>query len=198
MRNKTIILLVVAAALVALFLAVRQGPTTADSRAPTAQSENPMPSSAAPRDEPQTADAPSDELTPEQIDALITASARITRGDGTVLNLRSLDGEFARVQVEPNEVLAVQLFLRDLVAGRGVLVEADHGGSINHRLGPLALQPKAANATLEFQYAVGGHPGKYTILVSQGGRQELLEFYVGPEQPRGQAGPTRNFTPDNT
>lgn len=144
-----------------------------------------------------SSETPSDELTPEMIERLTTATARILRADGSALVLRSVDGEFERVRVEPNEVLTVRLNLRNLDPQQPVLIEADHGGSLNRRLGPLVVQPKTKDEAIEFQYAVGGHRGKYTLIVCQGDRQELLEFRAGPEPPTGQAGPPRSFNPED-
>ncbi|MBU1693618.1 MAG: hypothetical protein KKC51_06605 [Verrucomicrobia bacterium] len=204
MKMKSILLalaLTFVAALGVLFLAVRRGSAPVAGRSPPAPPDSPLAAESVPEpselpDELQTAGMLSDELTPELMEALTTAIARIRRGDGSALDLRAVDGEFERVQVEPNEVLTVRLILRNLDASRAVLIEADHGGSINHRLGPLTIQPKTANETFEFQYAIGGHPGKYTLIVSQGSRQELLEFRAGPEPPTGQAGPPRIFNPE--
>ena len=51
---------------------------------------------------------------------------------------------------------------------------------------------------VEFDFAIGGNTGRYTLMVSQGGRQELMEFQAGPEPPTGQVGPSRIFNPDHT
>lgn len=130
---------------------------------------------------------------PAEPQDLTTAEAQITRGDGSAVEMRAIDGEFARLQVEPNEILGIRLALRNLDAGRPVQIDADNGGSINRRLGPLVLVPDPASPELAFSYALGPHRGKYTLLVSQGRRQELLEFSVGPDAPLGQPGPIRSF-----
>jgi len=142
--------------------------------------------------------AASESVTPEMLESLTTATAQIVRGDGSQEDIRSIDGEFDRVQVEPNEHLKIRVALRGFDASRPVWVEADNGGSLNQRVGPLALQPAADNGAIEFDYAIGGNTGRYTLFVSQGGRQELLEFRAGPEPPTGQAGPIRIFNPDRT
>ena len=137
-------------------------------------------------------------VTPEMLESLTTATAQIVRGDGSREDLRSIDGEFDRVQVAPNEHLKIRVALRGLDASRPVWVEADNGGSLNQRVGPLVLPPAADNGAIEFDYAIGGNTGRYTLFVSQGGRQELLEFRAGPEPPTGQSGPTRIFNPEHT
>ena len=134
----------------------------------------------------------------EEPEGPITATAQITRGDKSVIEARSLDGEFARILVEPNEVLTIRLALSGFDPNREVRVDADNGGSLNRRLGPLTLPPNQDGNTLEFQYAAGGHRGKYTLYVRQGQRREFMEFWVGPEPPRGQPGPEREFNPDRT
>lgn len=147
----------------------------------------------------------SDKPIPEMLDsgpadaiALTTATAQITRRDGTVLDLKTRDSEFARLIVEPNEVLTIRLALRNYDAGRPVRIDADNGGSLNRRLGPLVINPADGSDAIEFQYAAGGHRGKYTVVVTQGDREELLEFRVGPEPLTGQAGSLRIFSPNNT
>ena len=142
------------------------------------------------------AQAATEAVTPEMIESLTTATAQIVRGDGSKEAIRSVDGEFDRVQVEPNEHLKIRLALRDFDSGRAVLVEADNGGSLNQRVGPLVLPPAAGEDAIEFDYAIGGNTGRYTLMVSQDGRQERLEFRAGPEPPTGQAGPIRIFNPD--
>ena len=73
------------------------------------------------------AQAATEAVTPEMIESLTTATAQIVRGDGSKEAIRSVDGEFDRVQVEPNEHLKIRLALRDFDSGRAVLVEADNG-----------------------------------------------------------------------
>lgn len=122
-----------------------------------------------------------------------TATARIIRGDGSQAEIRSIDHEYERLLVEPNEILKIRVALKDGMAHSPILVEADNGGSLNRQVGPLALQPSAQDEAIEFEYAVGGNPGKYTLFVSQGNRQEFMEIWAGPEMPVGQAGPPRAF-----
>jgi hypothetical protein len=142
------------------------------------------------------AEAATEAVTPEMLESLTTATAQIVRGDGSKEAIRSVDGEFDRVQVEPNEHLKIRLALRGFDSGREVLVEADNGGSLNRRVGPLVLQPAAGEDAIEFDFAIGGNTGRYTLMVSQDGRQERMEFRAGPEPPTGQAGPIRIFNPD--
>jgi hypothetical protein len=189
--------LLAVAVLSALFLAVRGGkvsPTdnlraggSLSAVAPTQPAESMIKSS--PANVEETAAEPI---------AIPTATAQITRADKSVLEIRAIDGEFARVHVEPNEVLTIRLVLKNFDSGSKVRIDADFGGCLNHRLGPLVIEPKAGDDAVAFQYAVGGHRGKYTLLVLQGARQELFEFWVGPEPQTGQAGPMRVFHPDNT
>ncbi len=144
------------------------------------------------------AKAADEELTPEMIESLTTATAQVVRGDGSRVDIRSIAGEFDRLLVDPNENLKIRVALRGFDAGRPILIEADNGGSLNRRVGPLVLQPAAGDGAIEFDYAIGGNTGRYTLFVSQGGRQELMEFRAGPEPPTGQSGPTRIFNPDHT
>lgn len=139
----------------------------------------------------------SDEMAPADLEPVATATAQIVRGDGSRIEVRSIDREFERLLVETNEVLSIRIALTEVDPRRTVLVEADHGGCLNRSLGPLVLQPTAADGTIEFQYAVGGNKGKYTLFVSQGSRQELMSFYAGREPPTGQSGPPRFFKPES-
>ena len=122
-----------------------------------------------------------------------TATAQITRGDGRQVELRSIDHEYERLLVDPNEVIKIRVVLKECRAESPILVEADNGGSLNRQIGPLALQPAAQDGAIEFEYSIGGNPGKYTLFFSQGVRQEFMEFWAGPEMPVGQAGPPREF-----
>jgi hypothetical protein len=130
----------------------------------------------------------------EEPEGPITATAQIVRGDNSIIEAKLIDGEFGRIQVEPNEVLTIRLAMKGLEANREVRIEADHGGSLNRKLGPLALRPAPGTDSIEFQYAVGGFRGRYALLVMQGQRQELLEFWAGPPKPQGQPGPYRDFS----
>ena len=134
----------------------------------------------------------------EEPEGPITATAQIVRGDNSVVEAKSLDGEFARILVEPNEVLKVRLAMTGLEPNREVRIDADNGGSLNRKLGPLTLAANGGAQPVEFQYAVGKHRGKYTLFVRQGTRQEFMEFWVGPEPPQGKPGPDRVFNPDRT
>lgn len=136
------------------------------------------------------------EMVSAEIEPDATATAQIVRGDGSRVEVRSIEREFERLMVDTNEVLSIRIALNDVDPRRTVLVEADNGGCLNRRLGPLVLQPAAADGAIEFQYAIGGSKGKYTLFVSQGARQELLEFFAGQEPATGRSGPPRNFKPE--
>ena len=180
----------------ALWLQRQSGPEKAESV--SGKGQEGLPGLTTPEGVAAGAAAAAESVTPEMLESLTTATAQIVRGDGSREDLRSIDGEFDRVQVAPNERLKIRVALRGLDASRPVWVEADNGGSLNQRVGPLVLQPAADNGAIEFGYAIGGNTGRYTLFVSQGGRQELLEFRAGPEPPTGQSGPTRIFNPEHT
>ena len=137
-----------------------------------------------------------DEVAPAALEPVATATAQIVRGDGSRMDVRSIDREFERLMVETNEVLSIRVTLNEVDPRRTILVEADHGGCLNRRLGPIVLQPSTIDGSIEFQYAVGGNKGKYTLFVSQGDRQELMSFYAGREPSTGQSGPPRTFKPE--
>ena len=138
----------------------------------------------------------STEPTPEMLESLTTATAQITRGDGSRLDIRSIDHEYDPLTVDPNEKLKMRVALKGYDKSRPILIEADNGGSLNQKVGPLSLMPDSENGVVEFQYAVGGNTGNYTLFLSQGDRQEFMELWAGPEMPVGQSGPTRSFNPE--
>ncbi len=143
------------------------------------------------------ADAPAPvdgEPTPEELDKLTTATGEVVRADGSRVAIRSVDGEFGRLAAELNEPVRVRVWLRGADTSRPVWVEADNGGCLEGRAGSL-LADCDADGGIEFSYALGGNTGKYTLMLSQGARQELLEFWVGKETPMGQPGPVRVFKP---
>lgn len=145
--------------------------------------------------EPAIVDVPapvSGEPTPEELDKLTTATGEVVRADGSRVAIRSVDGEFGRLPAEANEPVRVVVKLRGADTSRPVWVEADNGGCLEGRAGSLLVDCDA-DGGIEFSYALGGNTGKYTLMLSQGARQELLEFWVGQETPMGQPGPVRVF-----
>lgn len=144
---------------------------------------------------PAVADIPAtiaSEPTPEELDKLTTATGEVVRADGSRVAIRSVDGEFGRLPAEANEPVRVVVKLRGADTSRPVWVEADNGGCLEGRAGSLLVDCDA-DGGIEFSYALGGNTGKYTLMLSQGARQELLEFWVGQETPMGQPGPVRVF-----
>jgi hypothetical protein len=139
-----------------------------------------------------------DGVTPELLDSLTTAVAQIIRGDGSKVDMRSIDGEFDYLLVEPNEHLRIRVALKNADDAAPVRIEADNGGSLNRRVGPIVMTPNPGHRSVEFDYSVGGNTGRYTLLISQGRRQERMEFRAGPEPPLGKPGPQRIFNPQTT
>lgn len=135
------------------------------------------------------------EPTPEELDKLTTATGEVVRADGSRVAIRSVDGEFGRLTAEANEPVRIAVKLRGADTSRPVWVEADNGGCLEGRAGSLLVDCDAEGG-IEFSYALGGNTGKYTLMLSQGARQELLEFWVGKETPMGQPGPVRVFKPN--
>ena len=193
-----IVVLIAAANLGLALLAKRQGggklvEGASNTQAVSTEVSGGVPDSANPESNEGVAHLPATEPTPEMLESLTTATAQITRGDGSKVDIRSIDHEFDRLLVEPNENLMIRVALRDLDANRPILVEADNGGSLNRKVGPLALLPATGDGAIEFEYSIGGNEGKYTLFLSQGNRQEFIELWAGPEMPVGQAGPPRTF-----
>lgn len=194
----SIIVLTVVALLGLAFWVQRQGKQAGVAGQPGAAVSSEAPEEGLDPAKPEVAGVAREEVTPELIETLTTATAQVVRGDGRQVDVRSIDGEFDRLLVDPNERLKIRVALRGFDVRRPVLVEADNGGSLNQRVGPLVLQPAAGDGAVEFDFAIGGNTGRYTLLVSQDGRQERMEFRAGPEPPTGQGGPSRNFNPERT
>lgn len=128
----------------------------------------------------------------------ITATAQITRGDKSVTEAKSLDGEFARMLVAPKEVLNIRLSLNDFDPAQQIRVEVDNGGNLNGQFGSLSLRPSAGESAVDFRYTLGPDRGKYTVFVTHGNRQEQFDFWVGPELPQAKPVPWRDFTPKDS
>lgn len=96
-----------------------------------------------------------------------------------------------RILLGPNELVFIELDGAGLDASTPVSLRADNGGLLNEQ----ALRPEiTASPGERFSFRAGGDRGLYTVTVSQRGRTETLEFWVGSEPPQGEAGPPRNFT----
>lgn len=120
------------------------------------------------------------------------------RASGSSFELASLDGEFERVVAEAGEVFEISLRATRFASGRAVRIDADHGGSLDRRSGPIESLVAGPGGEIAFTYAVGGHRGRYTVEVSQGQTRELFEFWVGPQPPQGDAGTARAFSAPET
>lgn len=106
-----------------------------------------------------------------------TARAVVLRADGRRLELSAEDHEFAPLEVAANEALELRVELRDGDAKSPVLLEADNGGILEGQPGSVARMPDSGGG-VEFRYVAGGNTGKYTVCLSQGRRQEMMEIWV--------------------
>ncbi len=129
-------------------------------------------------------------------EAPVSARGRILRRDGTKEAVEFIDGECDGLSADFNEPLYIRLHLENVRTGQPVRLEADNGGVLNQTFGTAVVMPDADSGEIGFEYVLGGHSGRYTVYITQGDRQEVLEFRVGPEPPRGEAGPPRFFNPD--
>lgn len=132
----------------------------------------------------------------ESSENAITATAILTRADGSQLELTAIDREFERISLLPGETVRLQVALISAAPGHAFTVETGHGGNINGTRGLAAVTPR--NGRIEFTFSAGGHRGKYPVFIYQGNRQEVLDFFVGDEAPTGQAGPARFFNNKNS
>lgn len=187
---------VVLALALVVFFASRRNPNMTGATGPMEGRALSRPPGTLPHAESQTRPTTTQLTPPIDSKGPITATAQIVRSDNSVIEAESLDGEFARILVEPKEVLTIRLALNGLDPNRDVRIDADNGGSLNRKLGPLTLPPTPGEDAVQFHYALGPHRGKYTLYVRQGQRREFMEFWVGPEPPRGRPGPLREFNPD--
>lgn len=109
----------------------------------------------------------------------LTARGVVSGADGRRLELSALDHEFAPLEVAANESLEFRVELRDADVSAPVLLEADNGGILDGRPGACAKMPDSGGG-VEFRYVAGGNTGKYTVCLSQGRRQEMMEIRVRP------------------
>lgn len=108
--------------------------------------------------------------------------------------LLSLDGEFARVVVQPGEVFQVNIQSQRFNGDKPIRIDADNGGTLNREFGPIENLVAGAAGDFSFSFALGEHRGLYTVEASQGDQRELFEFWVGMEPPSGSPGPSRVFS----
>lgn len=125
----------------------------------------------------------------------VTARVRMVRADGSESQIELVDGEYGTIPADFNEPLRIHARLENLHRDQPIRLEADNGGVINRTQGTVAVMPDGETGDVEFEYVLGGHQGRYTVYMTQGHRQEVLEFRIGPEPPRGEAGPPRFFNP---
>ena len=85
--------------------------------------------------------------------------------------------EFPRETVPPNGTVQVELKYPQSMKGEEVRLTVVDGGKVRtaaHR-GLLAIDE---NGRAEFSFIAGTHPGIYRVMVSRGGRQHVLQFWV--------------------
>lgn len=123
----------------------------------------------------------------------VTATAVVSREKGEKINLKSVDGLFKQVILSPAESIQIDLDLSRFDQSRQIRLIANNGGSINRKIGPTVVDPSGETHTT-FTFGVGATTGAYTVEIMQGTRTEMLDFWVGPLPPRGEAGPNRTFT----
>src|SRR5215210_4860269 len=70
-----------------------------------------------------------------------------------------------------------------------VRIEAPNGGSLNNQRKSIRADAGKAAGKLDFDFAAGATPGRYTVEIHHNERTETLEFWVGKEPPVGRAGP---------
>ncbi|MEY2584141.1 MAG: hypothetical protein QOD80_167 [Verrucomicrobiota bacterium] len=120
----------------------------------------------------------------------IIAETRITRPSRS--SSFTLDSSDERIKLDPRESIRLNLKLHP---GKGkVRFVAPNGGSINRGGGHSEVDPPGSGQSIDLGFEVGESPGRYTLEVSQGQATKIVEFWVGPEPPRGAAGPPLTFT----
>lgn len=129
-------------------------------------------------------------------EGLVTATAALRRQSGETLPLKSVEGLFKQVLLDPVETVQVSLDLEHFDQTKPVRLVANNGGSINRRVGPTVIDPATSGPRAEFTFGVGATRGAYTVEVLQGTRTELFDFWVGPLPPRGDPGPARESNSD--
>jgi hypothetical protein len=105
---------------------------------------------------------------------------------------QTLDSPDEKIYVDPGESVSVNA---QLTTGTGdVELLAPNGGAINDADGKAITTP-TEDGRVSFSFQAGTASGHYTVEMSRGQSTEILEFWVGPEPPLGQPGPSLTFTP---
>jgi hypothetical protein len=97
-----------------------------------------------------------------------------------------------RMLIDPGESVRLNLVLNP--RKETVRLEVPNGGMVNHKPGVSEVAATAAGQAMRIEFAAGTNPGRYTLEISQGNAKSILEFWVGPEPPRGRPGPALTFT----
>lgn len=112
-------------------------------------------------------------------------------GKGEPTKLTGADGLFDRVMVEANAPLKVKFTLPNLTIGKDIIVSAPNGGKISRADGgELRFTAKANSQDLNLVFQPGISLGAYSVIVMHQGVSQTLDFWVGPQHPLGQPGPT--------
>lgn len=110
------------------------------------------------------------------------ATAAITFANGSSLQVTSGSGRFPLVAATASENLKVQLQF-PANAKAGLIVQSLDGGVVSS-----ADSTVSAGGSSMLQFTPGTQPGLYRVLLNQGDRLAILQFWVGDPQ-RPNAGP---------
>lgn len=85
-----------------------------------------------------------------------------------------------RYTLEPLEELKVHIRKKDLPADATIFVYTIHGGRVNGEISSTVTAEH--NGGYTFMFKAGRYPGNYPVVVSYGGREEVIEFWVEAAQ----------------
>lgn len=93
-------------------------------------------------------------------------------------------GEFPRVRMEPSESVGVHLVFPEAAPGALYTVAAQDGGIIEQSGQPGHLLALDSQRTLFFKFQASSNTGFHRLKIrSQGGENQLLEFWAGDTEP---------------
>jgi hypothetical protein len=130
-------------------------------------------------------------LVTARADELFSRALITRRAHGINYTLESTD---ARINIEPNETVHVDLHL---AVNRGIArVTAPNGGAFNRAAKTIEVDLAKNGATVGFDFSAGPNPGRYTLEITHGNATRTFEFWAGQEPPQGKPGPNLTFNGD--
>jgi len=131
----------------------------------------------------QSAQPGASPVTAPAVTASNSPTAAMTYPDGSSLSVRSHGGHFPLVAGPAGQTVNIQLRFPSNPANTALTIGALDGGTI-----PQSSTSVASDGTASLQFQPGTQPGRYRVLLNQGGSLSTLEFWV-PDPQRPNSGP---------